>query len=177
MSPKKDGTELDISPFSPGQGFKWRWLAMGMSDRGKENASLNCRARPSSVGISKKGNCTARFPLARCICLPVSSWDLEVPCRSRQQQSAGKNLPRITLAGGHPCLHICKGPLHHLPADLTQLQVIREATTAGADTPLLSAVSHPPMLPGTVPRLGLCLALTSRWRDSNLTRERSPARG
>ena len=127
-----------------------------------------------------KENCPVQFPLAQGIFLHTFSWNLEVPCSSRQQRSAGKNLTRIALAGGHPRLPICKQPLHHLPAEPTQLQVIRtglEATTAGADTPPLSAVSHPPMPPGKGPALGLCLALSSRWRDSSWTRARSPARG
>ena len=34
---------------------------MGMSDRGKANATLHCRARPSSVGISKKGTALPGF--------------------------------------------------------------------------------------------------------------------
>ena len=126
-----------------------------------------------------KENCPVQFPSAQGIFLPTFSWNLEVPCSSRQQRSAGKNLTRIALAGGHPRLPFCKQPLHHHPAQHTQFQVIRPgiaATTGGADTPLLSAVSHPPVPPGKGPALGLCLALSSRWRDSNWTRARSPAR-
>ena len=72
-----------------------------------------------------KKNCPVQFPSAQGIFLPTFSWNLEVTCSSRQQRSAGKNLTRIALAGGHPRLPICKQPLHHLSAEPTQLQVIR----------------------------------------------------
>ena len=54
MTTEKDLTVLAKYPLLPGQSFKTRWVAIGISDRGKANASLNCRTGPSSVGDSQK---------------------------------------------------------------------------------------------------------------------------